>query len=59
LSAGVSPPAVRMPIRFMQSSISLLKNAVVAFFNLAKRRAKLSAKAQNNYSRRHFGITSM
>jgi hypothetical protein len=36
-----------------------LKDAVLAFFNLAKREAKLPAKAQNNDLRRHFVITSM
>jgi hypothetical protein len=36
-----------------------LKNAVAAFFNLAKRGAKLPAKAQNNEFRRHFVITSV
>jgi hypothetical protein len=35
-----------------------LKNAVVAFFNLAKREAKLPAESQNNDWRRHFVITS-
>jgi hypothetical protein len=36
-----------------------LKNAIVAFFNLAKRGAKLHAEAQNNDLRRYFVITSV
>jgi hypothetical protein len=36
-----------------------LKNAVVAFFNLAKCEAKLRTEAQNNDLRRHFVIASM
>jgi hypothetical protein len=39
--------------------ISLLKNAVVALFNLAKCGAKLRTEAQNNDLRRYFGIASM
>jgi hypothetical protein len=38
---------------------SPLKNAVVAFFNLAKCGAKLRTKSQNNDLRRHFVIASM
>jgi hypothetical protein len=43
-------------------SISPRKNALVAlvaFFNLAKRGAKLHAKAQNNDLRRDFAVTSV
>jgi hypothetical protein len=36
-----------------------LKNAVVAFFNLAKFGAKLLTARKMNDLRRHFGITSM
>jgi hypothetical protein len=47
-----------LSILFILSS-SLLKNAVVAFFNLAKCEAKLRTEAQNNDLRRHFVIASM
>jgi hypothetical protein len=36
-----------------------LKNAIVAFFNLAKCGAKLRTKAQNNDLRRNFAIASL
>jgi hypothetical protein len=36
-----------------------LKNAIVAFFNLAKRGAKLRAKAQNPDLRQDFVIPSL
>jgi hypothetical protein len=36
-----------------------LKNATMAFFNLAKRGATLPAEAQNNDVGRHFVITSV
>ena len=42
-----------------QKFSSPLENAVLAFFNLAKRGAKLPAKTQNNDLRRHFVITSL
>jgi len=38
---------------------SPLKNAVVAFFNLAGARSKAPHGSQNNDLRRYFGITSM
>ncbi len=38
---------------------SLLKNAVVAFFNVAKCEAKLRTEAQNNDLRRYSVIASM
>jgi hypothetical protein len=55
--------AIRLPKRAENKNTndfsSPLKNAVVAFFNLAKCGAKLRTKAQNNDLRRHFGIASM
>jgi len=42
-----------------QDTNSLLKKAILAFFNLAKRGAKLHAEAQNNDLRRYFVITSV
>jgi hypothetical protein len=38
---------------------SLLKNAVLAFFNLAKCGAKRRTEAQNHDLRRYFAIASM
>ncbi len=38
---------------------SLLKNAILAFLNLAKCGAEPHTKAQNNDLRRHFVITSV
>jgi hypothetical protein len=38
---------------------SPLKNAIVAFFNLAKREAKLRAEAQNPDLRQDFDTTSV
>jgi hypothetical protein len=36
-----------------------LKNAIVAFFNLAKCGAKLRTEAQNNDLRRYFAIATV
>ena len=46
-------------IEASNSAISLLKNTIVAFFNLAKLRAKPLAKAENNNVRCYFGIASL
>jgi hypothetical protein len=52
------PPA-RKASRANRPASGLLKNAVVAFFNLTKCGAKLRTKAQNNDLRRYFVIASM
>ena len=49
---------IQSPFEFPRLS-SLLKNALVAFFNLAKCGAKLRTEAQNNDLRRYFVIASM
>jgi len=41
------------------STSSLLKNAFVAFFNIARVRSAASHGSQNNDLRRYFGITSV
>jgi hypothetical protein len=52
---------IRIPFSRCRGGLanSLLKNAVMAFFNLAKRESKASRRSQNTDLRRHFVITSM